>query len=127
MRLGGWIAPAFVALVILATSWLVAGVVRHSGRIASVQDAAILSLFFFEDRTTYSAGFSEAAFRTVRPGMREAELKRMLGDPLRDVSDREGRFLFYSKGPPDASYWLREVQVDSSEIVVRVIREYCAD
>lgn len=129
MALRGWKLAVIAMLVLTPTAWLAVGLGKQSGRIASIRDAADLTLFMFEDSTTYAPGFTEGAFRAVHPGMSSAEVKRLLGNPIQvvELSGRGERVLRYTSGRSDANYWLRSVVVDSTGIVSEVLRGYFAD
>ena len=57
----------------------------------------------WKDNTVYAAGYSNRAFRWVRPGMGVEEVRGLLGDPVGcwiRLRDAHGRFL------PGSSKWL---------------------
>ena len=65
-------------VVSLMALWLAAfSIVESSPR---TRDGIAGSLF--RDRTSYTAGFSEAAFRGIAPGQSESEVRRRLGAPF---------------------------------------------
>jgi len=65
-------------VVSLMAVWLAAfSIVESSPR---MRDRIAGSLF--RDRTSYTAGFSEAAFRGIAPGQSESEVRRRLGAPF---------------------------------------------
>ena len=49
----------------------------------TIRDAIIGS--FLREDTHYSAGFSDAAFRTITPGQSESDVRHLLGPPSREV------------------------------------------
>jgi hypothetical protein len=70
-----------------------------------LRDAA-LGVLLQED-TEYTSGFSEKAFRTIEPGMSEADVKALLGVPFGEV------WLYTSK----ARYGCEGVRFDPEEVV----------
>ena len=69
----------------------------------------LLSRFYDED-TPYAPGYSDSAFRKVREGMTEDEVRDLLGQPLDRWSLDNNRFgRRWSKSPSDGNYKLRVV------------------
>src|SRR6476620_11233305 len=56
-------------------------------------------LVWMEDSTYYAKGYSEGRFRSIRPGMQESEVIRILGEPLNVENPRE--FIEWIYGPSD--------------------------
>ena len=55
----------------------------------------LLGTLVMDDNTVYAAGYSDRAFRRVRPGMGPDEVRGLLGDPVGchlRVRDAQGRF-----------------------------------
>ena len=71
MRLRTYHLMAAVAATALATALLIA-----------VPKLLRLAFEAIQDTTRYAPGYSEARFRSIRTGMPEAEVRRLLGDPL---------------------------------------------
>lgn len=69
---------------------------------------------FLEEHTTYAPGFKEEAFRSLRAGMTEKDVRQALGAPLSDRVLADGRkILYYSdQATPTANYFLRLVVLD---------------
>jgi hypothetical protein len=87
----GWFLPVLVfalwrgrvaAKVILPATALWVGVVGVISASESTLDA-IKGVFLRED-TSYAEGFSERAFRTIRPGLTETEVRDVLGSPYQE-------------------------------------------
>lgn len=56
------------------------------------------------DTTQYSPGYTEAAFEAVQEGMTEDEVRRLLGEPIRNHAGNPGVVRWY--GPPGS--WVGE-------------------
>lgn len=88
------------------------GLERLRGTLSHLIDP-ILPLLL-EERTTYAPGFREEAFRALRNGMTETDIRQALGDPLSTRSLADGRkILYYSEqATPTDNYLMRLVILD---------------
>ncbi len=81
------------------------------------------------DGTEYAAGFDEARFRELRPGTPRAEVKRVLGEPLRQQTFDDGETVFYYSRQRDErdNYRVRNVVFDGSGRMIRRVGEFYLD
>jgi hypothetical protein len=74
LRLGRWLLISALFLVALVGAWVaVLGPQRAAMEVLLLSSGA---------KTEYAPGFNEAAFRALRPGVTEAEVHAVLGQPL---------------------------------------------
>ena len=75
--------------------------------------------------TKWSKGFTDAKFRAVRTGMPSAEVRRILGDPVLEHTDNDGRDVWhyaYGKRPDkngvyaDCDYTERAVIITDGKV-----------
>jgi len=104
-----------VASAVVATL-LILGTVYHfyslDGLFGSIAAAAM------DKGTVYAPGYTDRAFRRVAPGMSEADVRELLGEPLHVDETRWGTVIWsYSKSPSDASYRYRNVVLESGRVV----------
>ena len=69
---------------------------------------------FLEEHTTYAPGFREQAFRSLRAGMTEKDVRQALGAPLSDRVLADGRKVqcYSEQATPTANYFMRLVVLD---------------
>jgi hypothetical protein len=78
--------------------------------------------------TLWANGFSEAQFEKVRIGMLEAQVKELLGEPLKEWRGKMGYAWLYSwQDTPTADYDRRWVSFDAKGAVVEVRHEFHID
>jgi hypothetical protein len=77
--------------------------------------------------TVYAPRYSYFAFRRVQIGMRAAEVKELIGEPLRIVSRPNREAWVYSDSPASRSYRMREVMFDPRGRVTEVVAEFVFD
>jgi hypothetical protein len=127
----GMVAWAAVAVIAVGTAvWAGAGLVRVRTHIGSFSDAMFSVMFAFEDSTKWAPGFSEVQFDRVRVGMREEEVRALVGRPLGERRSEDGEhLLLYTQGPlhDPTNWWMRYVVVGPDGRVVRVGRELSVD
>ena len=76
-------------------------------------------LLAWDDSTVYAAGYSDRAFRRVRPGMGVDEVRGLLGDPVGcrlRLRDAHGRFLPGSKWLPWSPDCAEQIAADPARI-----------
>jgi hypothetical protein len=94
----------------------------------SISDAVWLSVYFFEDSTTYAQGYSEKAFVSIARGDSKEKVLALLGDPLsKETTARSEEIWRYAAGAPDKNYWFRIVVFDSGGQVLASERKYFVD
>jgi outer membrane protein assembly factor BamE (lipoprotein component of BamABCDE complex) len=99
---------------------------RQSWRRKAAQ--LLLPLLYSHD-TRYAALYREEAFRSVRPGVTEEEIRTALGDPLEKTRLEDGRFMWhYTKpGPKTQDFLVRIVEFDAARRVLRIHAEFYVD
>lgn len=76
----------------------------------------------------YAPGFSEWRYRQVEPGMTLAEVRALLGEPLKLHAGGDGAWTArYSMSPGDTHFWCRNVSLDSDERVTGLSHQSCFD
>ena len=115
------VAVLFCTLVGGVLLWRLAVGLWHSGR---VSEASLYMLLGWDEKTTYAAGFTERKFAGVSPGLKETEVRRRLGEPLGvDFYPDSGiRYMRYSTGDMQGTFWMRGVAIDSSGAVCRITK-----
>jgi len=91
-------------------------------------DGLFWSLGFKED-TVYSPKYSDNAFKQINIGMSEAEVKRLLGEPIETYPPdkwRDSKSLRYSHSPGDTHYRIRNINVKDG-IVISKYSEFYVD
>ena len=89
-------------------------------------DGLFWSLLFEED-TRYAPGYSEAGFYKIKHGMTEAEVKRLLGEPLMvDPPDSRRNYTYwrYSESPKDTHYRQRFIRFQNGIVTERISEFY---
>jgi hypothetical protein len=90
---------------------------------AAVAVAGLVSWITLGDpfRTTvYAPGYSEDKFQSIRSGMSDSEVIRILGEPLKDDPNAGYRFLAYSATTNDGDYPVRRIWLDQAGKVISV-------
>lgn len=84
--------------------------------------------YLADDDTAYAPGFTESAFRRIRPGYSQAQVIALLGNPL-GSRDYEGfTYWYYSQhGRRSKSFFLRLVGFDASHHVVATEHTFLLD
>lgn len=83
-------------------------------------DLFFYMLFCGEDNTRFAAGYNDAKFLRIRPGMSKAEVISLLGEPLRkDMIDGRNyvEVWRYTDAPQKSNYWFRVIRFDKDEKV----------
>ncbi len=129
MRAVSWRAKAVRVAIFLAIPVLGAGLI-YLLRPLDGYDGWFLSQLALKEDTVYAPGYSDEAFRMVRVGMSQLEVRSLLGEPL-DVYGPGARRddvvgWRYSKSAGGASYRIRTVHFQS-ERVVRVSSRFYLD
>ena len=120
-----------VGLLLAATVLLVFFFVSamKNPMVQSGRDAFLFLLFFGEDNTQYSAGYSENAFWKVKPEMSEDEVLELLGEPI--SVDRGGiparQYWRYTADPTETSFFFRVVVFGSDGKVEKIDGHYYVD
>jgi hypothetical protein len=71
--------------------------------------------------TRFAPGYSEAAWRTIRPGMSKAEVQAALGPPLNNVGDPSWAYSTDGACPWwDFAWLVRTIDFDAQDRVVAV-------
>lgn len=117
-----WIAPAALGIVVVSALLCdVPAMLRIDGPIG------LLGILIPTD-TEYAGGYTHGAFTKVEPGMTEAEVLELLGEPLerwtpysykgRTKHPEKAHFigLFYSRSPTSSNYRLRDVILDNGKV-----------
>lgn len=75
----------------------------------------VLLPLIYDEHTTYAPGFSEEAFRSLKAGMLEEDVRKALGDPLTRRTISGGRsVLYYSQQTTSRdNYLVRTVVIDA--------------
>ena len=93
---------------------LVVGLAIHLTTLDGI--GGVLSSMVWEDSTQYAPGYTPAAFRCVRVGMKEEQVYALLGTPLdRHLCDGTV-YLWYSK-PQKAHFRDRRVMLRSRRVI----------
>lgn len=89
---------------------------------------ALLSLLYSHD-TQYGALYREEAFRAVKPGATEDEIRTALGEPFYERRLDGGRSIWhYTKpGPKTQDFLVRIVEFDAARRVARTRAEFYVD
>ena len=84
---------------------------------------------FLEKRTTYAPGFREEAFRSLRAGLTEKDVRQALGAPLSERVLADGRkILYYSEqATPTANYLMRLLVLDGQGRLLERHAEFYVD
>lgn len=84
---------------------------------------------FLEEHTTYASGFTEEAFRSLKAGQSEQDVRRALGAPLSERLLADGRkILYYSEqATPTANYYMRLVVLDAQGRLVERHSQFYLD
>jgi hypothetical protein len=88
----------------------------------------LLPLFYSHD-TQYAARYREEAFRAVKAGATEEDIRTALGDPLDKTRLEDGRVMWhYTKpGPKTQDFLVRIVEFDAAGRVLRTHAEFYVD
>jgi hypothetical protein len=114
-RLGLLVGGVFVASVLFQVTTL------------DGWQGVFLPLFSEDSETVYAPGYSYIAFRKVRIGMRDSEVRELIGEPLKVVAKPAGDVWVYSDSATSRSYRMREVLFDQRGRVVEVMAEFVFD
>jgi len=109
------IAVFSVALVLLL---IISGSVWAKLSLDPVTDRCFALLL--DVRTEYAPGYSEEGFESVRVGLDESTVLKILGEPLHRWEIESGVVAFYSYGVGGASYWRRLIAYDLSGHVTEI-------
>lgn len=117
--------------LVIACSLLAAGVAVFVFQPIDGYGGWVLSVLADKEDTVYATGYSDEAFRRIRPGMSEQEVADLLGAPLEKYSfegddgvERVG--WRYSKSAHGQSYRIRAVVFDEGRVMT-VFREFYLD
>jgi hypothetical protein len=86
-----------------------------------------LPLLSESSETVYAPRYSYFAFRRVRIGMTVAEVRDLIGEPLKIAVRPSGDVWVYSDSPASRSYRMREVMFDPRGRVAEVVAEFVFD
>src|SRR5690349_15453401 len=89
---------------------------QHPGESWRYKAGQLLLPLFYSHDTQYAVRYREEAFRAVRPGATEEEIRTALGDPLDTRRLDDGRFMWYytRPGPKTGDFWVRIVEFDAA-------------
>jgi hypothetical protein len=117
-KLLGWLALAALLVLVggvAADAYFLDGLLGESRALV------------FGDTTKYADGYSERAFRNVRAGMSESEVRSAIGEPLSVFKTADGGIGWrYSGSKNDGSYRQRLVYFRGDK-VVSAIHEFYVD
>ena len=113
---------------ILGCSCLVSVLVAVIVHVATLDglNGFVWSCLFQED-TLYASGYSDHAFRLVRKGMSEAEVRSLLGNPLELYPPdrfRDWTSIRFSKSPGGTHYRSRVVNVRGGVVIGKLANFY---
>lgn len=87
----------------------------------SASDRIFYAMFWREDTTTFSSGYTEVAFERVTVGMPREAVQELLGGPLQTMTPGSiqpyNEIWRYSKGEPGANFWFRNVYFKDGKVL----------
>lgn len=83
----------------------------------------------YDEKTRYAPGYREEAFRSLKPGMSEEEVRKLLGEPLSRRTIPDGRtVLYYSEqATPTDNYLMRNLVFDDQGRLLERRAEFYVD
>lgn len=102
---------------------------QHPGQSWRHKASQLLLPLLYSHDTQYAARYREGAFRALRPGGTEEDVRAALGDPLDETKLEDGRIMwhFTKPGPKTRDFFLRIVEFDPAKRVVRTHAEFYVD
>ena len=125
---GYWVLSGF-SIGGTMTYDLVASGPSHPGQSWRHKAGQLLLPWLYSHDTRYAPLYPEEAFRAVRAGATEEEIRTALGDPLDRTRLEDGRILWhYTKpGPQTQDFLVRIVEFDAARRVLRTHAEFYVD
>jgi outer membrane protein assembly factor BamE (lipoprotein component of BamABCDE complex) len=105
----------------------IAAIASYNPHIRSAGDAMFYTLFLHEDATTFSPGYSAAAFDRVRIGATQSEVIALLGEPLvkhASGNPHDQEVWRYTTAPFKENYWFRIIVFDKNGVVIKKEAKY---
>lgn len=127
--IGYWILSGFSMGRTMTYGLMASGASQHPGQSWRHKARQLLLPLLYSHDTQYAALYREEAFRAVKPGATEEEIRTALGDPLDKTRLEDGRFMWHytEPGPKTQDFLVRIVEFDAARRVLRTHAEFYVD
>jgi len=126
---GYWVLSGFSMGGTMTYDLMASGASSDRSRSWRYRAGQVLLPLLYSHDTQYGALYREEAFRAVKPGATEDEIRTALGEPLDKSRLEDGRSMWhYTKpGPKTQDFLVRIVEFDAARRVLRTRAEFYVD
>jgi hypothetical protein len=104
----GAVAAVFAASLLGLHAWLIDGL------------GGLLWGSLFREDTAYAAGYTDRGWRSIRMGMRQADVRASVGDPLQVWTNRDASVgMRWTRSPGDTHYRCRVLQLRDGRVTAK--------